>query len=435
MTYALPINVSEENWRKSVSSWLGGQAINVMSYPFNARGDGSTDDTAAIQGAITAAALTGGYVAFPPGTYMVSSLTLVSYVKLVNLGGATIRKITGGATTMFASATTGVLYEAGLIGLDIDATDALTVLDLNSPYDCALRDLRIAGTATTSVVLDIGVNTAGDTNPDGNRNAVFNDFQNLLQDGTCGTFIKLEGVGVGAVPIAVVTLNTFSQLNARDCRVRGIDFAQWCDSNHFNGITRLQINAVNAVGVEHNTAAPTANRGVYANNFDSLAIDTFGVYAGRVAVKMNLTKNNKIGMMENDPIAEGGDFVADAVNTLSYDVVLQKGGTNDLWHLTRGYYNNGSIDNYLGTTTGAADVMVATPSPALTSYNTGPMYVVKSGFTNATTTPTINVSGLGAKTIVKRAATALAAGDYVANMMMILVYDGTNMELLNPVVN
>lgn len=98
-------------------------------------------------------------------------------------------------------------------------------------------------------------------------------------------------------------------------------------------------------------------------------------------------------------------------------------------------FNAASTTNYLGTTTSAADTMVATPSPALTAYTAGAIYIVKSGFTNATTTPTINISGLGAKTIVKRAATALAAGDYVANMIMILAYDGTNMELLNPVVN
>lgn len=90
---------------------------------------------------------------------------------------------------------------------------------------------------------------------------------------------------------------------------------------------------------------------------------------------------------------------------------------------------------YGGTATGLVNVMAATIAPAITAYTAGAFYLVQANITNTTTTPTLNLNGLGAKTIVKRAATALAAGDYVANMMCLFVYDGTNMELLNPVVN
>lgn len=89
---------------------------------------------------------------------------------------------------------------------------------------------------------------------------------------------------------------------------------------------------------------------------------------------------------------------------------------------------------YAGVASGTDTITVAA-SPAVTSYQTGALYLVKSGGQNATTTPTLNINGLGAKTIVKRAATALAAGDILNGMMCLYVYDGTNMELLNPVVN
>lgn len=94
-----------------------------------------------------------------------------------------------------------------------------------------------------------------------------------------------------------------------------------------------------------------------------------------------------------------------------------------------------STMNYGGLTTGLVNVMAATCSPAITAYTTGCFYIAMANLANTTTTPTINFNGVGAKTIVKRAATALAAGDYLANMMCLFVYDGTNMELLNPVVN
>lgn len=89
---------------------------------------------------------------------------------------------------------------------------------------------------------------------------------------------------------------------------------------------------------------------------------------------------------------------------------------------------------YVGVVTGA-DTCVATPSPALTVLTAGMFYIWKAAANNATTTPTLNISGLGAKTIVKRATTALAVADILANMFCMAIYNGTQMELINPVVN
>jgi hypothetical protein len=53
--------------------------INVKDAPFNAKGDDSTDDTAAIAAAITAALTDGKAVYLPAGTYKVSSRTTVTF--------------------------------------------------------------------------------------------------------------------------------------------------------------------------------------------------------------------------------------------------------------------------------------------------------------------------------------------------------------------
>src|SRR5690242_12359425 len=51
----------------------GGQVYNVKASRFGAVGDGTTDDTAAVQAAINAAIVSGGTVYFPSATYRINS--------------------------------------------------------------------------------------------------------------------------------------------------------------------------------------------------------------------------------------------------------------------------------------------------------------------------------------------------------------------------
>lgn len=85
--------------------------------------------------------------------------------------------------------------------------------------------------------------------------------------------------------------------------------------------------------------------------------------------------------------------------------------------------------------TGAANAYVITPSPAITAYTAGQIFSFKA--TNANTTAsTLNVNGLGVKTIKKLGgATDLASGDIAAGMIVQCEYDGTNFIMLNPVAN
>lgn len=112
----------------------GGQVYDVKAY--GAKGDGSTDDTAAVAAAISAAA-TGGKVYFPAGTYVTSTITLPSGVWLVGAGyEATVVQLKAGTnghlvvTTNFASLTgtdtpsAGVPFEFGVMNLTLDGNQA-----------------------------------------------------------------------------------------------------------------------------------------------------------------------------------------------------------------------------------------------------------------------------------------------------------------------
>ncbi len=84
---------------------------------------------------------------------------------------------------------------------------------------------------------------------------------------------------------------------------------------------------------------------------------------------------------------------------------------------------------------GTADAITAAFSPAVTALTDGLAVVVGAAYANATTTPTLNVNGLGAATIVKGNNQALAVGDIAgASAMLTLVYSATNTNwtLINP---
>ncbi|MDR1011173.1 MAG: hypothetical protein LBM04_08615, partial [Opitutaceae bacterium] len=70
-----------------------GAGIHVPAHitDHGARGDGTTDNTKAIQTAINAIAKTGGVVTIPEGVYLCGPITLASRVGLHLAKGATLR--------------------------------------------------------------------------------------------------------------------------------------------------------------------------------------------------------------------------------------------------------------------------------------------------------------------------------------------------------
>ncbi len=89
-------------------------------------------------------------------------------------------------------------------------------------------------------------------------------------------------------------------------------------------------------------------------------------------------------------------------------------------------------DGWGGTAGGTADALTISVVPAIGVYAAGQTFKFIPAFTNATTAPTLNVNGLGAKTIKGRGAAgpaAITAGTLVAGQEMSAVYDGTQFIL------
>jgi hypothetical protein len=80
---------------------------------------------------------------------------------------------------------------------------------------------------------------------------------------------------------------------------------------------------------------------------------------------------------------------------------------------------------------GANDTYAITLSPAPAAYTTGMVVRFKANTIN-TGAATLNVNGLGAKTIVKGVSTTLDSGDIAASQFITVVYDGTNFVMQSP---
>jgi hypothetical protein len=103
---------------------------------------------------------------------------------------------------------------------------------------------------------------------------------------------------------------------------------------------------------------------------------------------------------------------------------------------------NANFDELYSSTAGATgliqlssvsgtNTITATASTAFTTYVSGQAFELIATGTNTGAT-TINVSSKGAKTIQKLGGTALTAGDIVSGSAYILIYDGTNIQLVSP---
>jgi hypothetical protein len=83
------------------------------------------------------------------------------------------------------------------------------------------------------------------------------------------------------------------------------------------------------------------------------------------------------------------------------------------------------------TTAGDGTAYTLTPAPAIAALAAGQAWDVRFHTVNVTTTPTLQISGLAATTMVKNGATALLVGDLQSTSIKRVTYDGANYQVSN----
>lgn len=91
---------------------------------------------------------------------------------------------------------------------------------------------------------------------------------------------------------------------------------------------------------------------------------------------------------------------------------------------------DGTIKGFADT--GTADALAIAISPAITAYTAQQLFLLRKSASANTGACTLNVNGLGAKSIKTLAGQDPKGGDLPASAPLIFMYDGANMVLLNP---
>lgn len=105
---------------------------------------------------------------------------------------------------------------------------------------------------------------------------------------------------------------------------------------------------------------------------------------------------------------------------------------NNHRHKGQAVDGDGALD--YAADTGAANAYVVALSPALDAYITGMPVHFKAANAN-TGASTININGLGVKTIKKNGSADLIPGDIAAGQIVVVVYDGINFQLVSNAVS
>lgn len=122
-------------------------------------------------------------------------------------------------------------------------------------------------------------------------------------------------------------------------------------------------------------------------------------------------------------VLEAGDIAAGQVLLLIYD-----GAVFQLSSFIQSSVSTFAIP-YVNDS-GSQNALVGTYAPAITSYAAGLTIEIKAANRNTGST-TINVNGLGIKNIVSPDSQGLVDGAFDASAVLLLIYDGTNFQLVN----
>lgn len=281
-----------------------------------------------------------------------------------------------------------------------------------------------------------------------NTSGFYNDFANKDNDETINgewTFVQSPQV---PTPISSELTAAASVEYVNDVAISGAPNASTVAKGIVQLPTQAQVDARTATGstgaaltptpanlrtvLMHDYAASSAGTDTYAITLTpAVTAYTTGdiyIFKADVANTGGCTLNvNGVGAKTitgfNGATLKDNDITANSVNIVVYT------GTNmELVSSTGSMFVSNSGREIYGVSAAGTDTYAVTLSPVPLAYTAG-MTVRFYADVGNTDGATLNVNGLGAKTLVRPSGTALQTGDITAGNVITAVYDGTNFQI------
>jgi hypothetical protein len=134
-------------------------------------------------------------------------------------------------------------------------------------------------------------------------------------------------------------------------------------------------------------------------------------YAAGTSTPKDTYTDNLGATPETNPVILDSNGRKQIYGTGSYKFLVKDSDDVLLYTFDNLFFGNEAGITFLGTTTGSPNAYIATPSPALSAYEDGMIYTFQASFTN-TGAATLNISGLGAKSVASYAGQIISGFTY-----------------------
>jgi hypothetical protein len=199
----------------------------------------------------------------------------------------------------------------------------------------------------------------------------------------------------------------------------------------------LSANSATATGLQW-TTAPAASLQAVTNvgstTTNSILVGDINTYYGEIQdTVIGVTDANAGAYVYLDSVGAitfsngigTGSITSSAVTNVGVQFQLPNKATGTHTLATTADITGGGLEYAIASGTNAYTATIS----GVTAYTDGDTYAIK--FTNGNDDDsTININGLGAKTLVKQANITVTGGDIVSGQQLIIIYDGTNFQCL-----
>jgi hypothetical protein len=324
--------------------------------------------------------------------------------------------------TVVLTAGTGIDITGTYPSFTIDNTGLTSVPDLQQVTDVGAtttNNITVdAGGGTNTTIADYQINITDGTN----RVRIGTDYVIIRSNGLYDAAFASTNLTAGALTLEVpdktgtYTIATTDQLGLQNAisidpvlttnnSINGGNF-----SLDFTNIYKFEVTAEQRARFQVNNGTDSAN--MYASPIDGATYLDY-IKGGTQQTFISLL-GDQLRVGTPDVLTKSAGDVLTLVNPATGEVEFQTptGGGGGL-----------SYGVASGTNTYAVTIS------GVTGYVDGDAYIIK--FTNGNDADsTININGLGAKTLVKQFDIQLTGGDIVSGQQFIIMYDGTNFQTL-----